>query len=204
MGKDSKGSEPADLVKGEDKRTEFKESDSLTYRPRKSIETWLQGTTDTEPDTSTLSKKRKRSNPSIAAPSTPPEICASYLNLEEIEFKMPPKTDSNYPTTPTNNKTPRSNKSKASKVSADADWVRQRLAQFHMYRGKKEVFDRYPNFQKKIREIVEGSRHSAPRADSERRFEEAHDQLKSANESTLMEHLIPMIILFSREVRAVP
>ena len=192
MGKDSKGSESAGLVNGEDKRTKYKRSDSPTYRPCKSIETWLQGTSDIKPDTSTTSRKRKRSNPSIAAPSTPPEISESFLNLEEIQFKMPPTTPSN----------PKTNKSQTTKAStkADAGFVRQRLAQHGMYQGDDKAFRSYPAFQKMVYEIVRGERHSAPRPKSVEAFQRRHKYHRSDNELTVLDNLIPMIIKARRQV----
>ena len=200
MGRSNNDLEPAELKAGGcpgDKSSEHIRAGSPSCLPRDSIQDWLQGTADIKANTSTSSRKRKRSNSSIATPSPPPEISESYLNLEEVEFNMPPQAGSNYPTTPSNSKTP---KSKGTKISADAGWVKQRLAQLHLYQGNKEAFNRYPEFKKKVFKIVDSGRHSEPRPDSQRRFEEVHDFVHTDNEATLLDQLIPMIIPLSREV----
>jgi len=172
---------PADLIDGDSQETV-----SSASLPRESIETWLQETT------SVPSRKRKRSDSAVITPSPPPHISESFLDLEEIEFKMPS------PKTPKNQKT---NKSKTTKISADAHWIKQRLEQYDMYQGDDEAFDKYPRFKDMVHEILGGERHSEVKEGSKKRFKEKRDYLKSANESTFLDNLIPMMIKEKREIR---
>jgi len=175
-----KASGPADLTDADSQETV-----SSASLPRETIETWLQETT------SVPSKKRKRSDSAVVTPSPPPHISESFLGLEEIEFKMPS------PETPKPQKT---NKAKTTKTSADADWVKQRLAQHYMYQGDDETFAKYPNFEDTVRQILGGGRNSVPRPASKRKFKEKQEYFKSANENTVLFNLIPMLIKETREI----
>ncbi|KAL8826726.1 MAG: hypothetical protein Q9191_003622 [Dirinaria sp. TL-2023a] len=109
---------------------------------------------------------------------------------------MPPKASGKFPTTPSNTKMAKS----STNAPAAQNFIRQRLAQHNMYQGDDDSFDKYPEFQTLVREIVKGTRHSEPRPDSEKKFKLVRKLFRTSNESTLMNNIIPMFIKDSRDI----
>ena len=172
-------------------------SDSPDSAPYNSINSWLHRTASLQERHSTPTGKRKRSLSAISSPSPPSHISKSFLDLQEIDFEMAGGNASNEPSTPqTSGKT----KSKTTTLSRDQNWIKQQLRGHDMYQGDDEAFDLYPDFQTTARAILGGERNTGPRPDSKRKFKEKYNALKAANEGTLLDNLIPIIIPDQRSI----
>ena len=172
--------------------------DRLGSPSRGVIEAWLRETSERARDTSTPSRKRKRSQ-------SPTATSQAYLQSREV-LKDPAERIFTMSTPQKDKKgsigyaTTTSKKSAGSSRKHGHDWVKERLSSFRMHQEDREAFAKYPNFREKVLDIVGDERGSGAKPTSVKRFDNRLEEFQGASEDTLLDNLIPILIKDSRMV----
>ena len=86
------------------------------------------------------------------------------------------------------------------KIPADSEWVKGRLYQYGLHQEDVAAFEKFPDFEKHVRDILKRKRDSEVSSKEQKSFTVAHRKFKDFNEDTLLYQLMPFLVNRERTV----
>ena len=118
---------------------------------------------------------------------------------DQIKFPLTPPQSNLPPPSVTDSKSSHSTESRPPK---DPQWIGHRLRTYNMLQNEPGSLEKYPEFAKHVQHIINRKRESTTNPESAKKFRQVHQYLERANEDTLLQNILPLIIKPSRTVRS--